>query len=106
MGLLRRICLSAVTVLALSATVQGCLPVPPGGVVIVRLGPPPPPYQRMGPAPGPGYVWVAGYWIWQPDEYVWVTGRWTRVPPGHHYWIPGRWVHSRRGWYFVEGRWD
>ena len=102
----RRVLLSAATAVALGATIEACLPLPPHGVVVIEMGPPAPRWERMGPAPGPGYVWVGGYWVWRAGEFVWMTGRWVSVPHGHHYWVPGRWVHTRRGWYFVEGRWD
>ena len=85
---------------------SGCLPLPPAGVVVIERGPPPPPMEPMGPAPGMGYVWIGGYWVWRAGDFYWTPGRWSPHPPGHRYWVPGRWVHTRRGWYFSEGHWD
>jgi|PlaIllAssembly_1097288.scaffolds.fasta_scaffold385581_2 hypothetical protein len=51
--------------------------------------PPPPPYAeraRVRP-PGPGYVWVEGYWLRRGNHWHWVRGYWTR--PEH--WRDRRW---------------
>ena len=47
---------------------------PSSAQISVYIGTPPPPirYEEYGPTPGPGFVWVDGYW----------------EPVGHHY----RWV--------------
>jgi hypothetical protein len=102
----RRVLLSAATVAALGGAMEACLPLPPGGVVVIELRPPAPRHERMGRAPGSGYVWVGGFWVWRAGEFVWAVGQWMPVPPGHRYWVPARWVHTRRGWYFIEGHWD
>jgi hypothetical protein len=68
----------------------------------------PPPAQRVevvGAAPGPGYVWVRGYYRWVGDGYAWVPGHWVVPVRGYHRWVPGYWAHDRRGWYRVEGHW-
>lgn len=105
-GLARRVLLVAGAALALGMGLDACLPLPPGTVVVIDRGPPPPRWERMAPPPGPGYVWVGGYWVWRAGDFVWISGLWMPHPPGHRYWMPGHWVHTRRGWYFVEGRWD
>ena len=92
-------------VLALAGA-EGCLPHPPGSVIVVARRPPPPHREGMGPPPGPGYVWIGGYWTWRANTFVWVVGQWVPIPPGHRYWVAGHWVHARRGWYFVEGYWE
>ncbi len=45
--------------------------------------PPPPPYayRARGMAPGPGYVWVDGYWVSRGHRWHWVSGHWA--PPPH-----------------------
>ena len=59
------------------------------GIAVGTPPPPPPAAYVAGPVgvpPGPGYVWVDGYWNW-------VGGRWV--------WVPGAWVlpaHARRVW--------
>jgi hypothetical protein len=79
--------------------------VPPSGRVYLRVGPPAPIVEARPVVPGPGFVWVDGYYRWDGRAYVWVPGRWLRAPHARARWIPGHWVHDRRGWYFVEGRW-
>jgi len=75
------------------------------GRVYLRTGPPPVVVERPAVVPGPGYVWVPGYYRWSGREYVWVSGRYERPPRARARWVPGRWVHDRGGWYFVEGHW-
>jgi hypothetical protein len=51
--------------------------------------------------PGPGFVWIAGYWYPVEGHYLWRDGRWARpphsgdawVPPHHdgHRYFPGYW---------------
>ncbi|MDP2997496.1 MAG: hypothetical protein Q8N47_08410 [Bryobacterales bacterium] len=44
--------------------------------------PPPPPYayRERGMAPGPGYVWVDGYWAFRGNHWHWMSGHWVRQP--------------------------
>jgi len=81
------------------------LPAVSYGEVIVRVGPPAPIVERYGPAPGRGYVWVAGYQRWSGARYVWVPGRWELPPRPRAVWVPHHWVHRRGGWVLVEGHW-
>jgi WXXGXW repeat (2 copies) len=78
---------------------------PRGGVTYVRHRPPPPRVEVVVLAPGHGYVWVSGYWIWRVSEFVWVSGQWESMPPDRHRWVDGEWRHDRYGWYWVPGRW-
>jgi len=100
-----RRCAALGAVMASLGGAGACLPLPPAGVLVVGLGPPPR-WDRMGVPPGADYVWVSGYWIWQSDAYSWRPGRWMPLPPGHRYWRPGYWVRTRHGWYYQEGYWD
>jgi WXXGXW repeat (2 copies) len=73
--------------------------------VVVKIGPPRPVVEARIAAPGPGYVWTAGYHRWDGHAYVWVPGAWVRPPhPGAH-WEAHRWEHRHDGWYFHEGHW-
>jgi hypothetical protein len=56
-------------------------------------------------APGPGYIWTAGYYDWNGVAWVWLPGRWARPPRPGAFWIGGHWDHryGRRVW--VRGRW-
>ncbi len=71
----------------------------------VRIAPPEPRVQ-VEPAPRRGYVWVPGYWNWNPERarHRWVEGTWVRERPGYYYnqpqWVErdGRWVLNRGAW--------
>jgi hypothetical protein len=82
-----------------------CAPLPPMGAVFVRVGPPPYQEEVVAVAPGPGYVWVRGYWEWGGAAYYWVPGRWVAPPYRGARGQAGRWRHHRQGWYWVPGRW-
>lgn len=73
--------------------------------VYVHVGPPAPPTEVIVVKPGPAYVWVPGYHMWDGRAYVWVHGRWTIPPAGMVVWVPGHWVNEPRGWYWIEGHW-
>lgn len=90
----------------LAAAIGGgsaCL-VPAG--VYVDIAPPPPMVEARMVPPGPGFVWVPGFYSWNGGAYIWVSGRWERPPRPRAVWVPGHWdQHGRRGWRYVEGRW-
>src|SRR5277367_6238240 len=44
------------------------------GEVGVDSDPPPPQYEVVGIAPGPGFVWVGGYYHWSGARWVWNRG--------------------------------
>ncbi len=70
----------------------------------IRIGPPPPPrvVRVLPPTPGPGYVWVAGYWYPVGNHYKWHDGYWTR--PAY---AGARWIAPHRdGERFYEGYWE
>src|SRR6266852_2054365 len=69
----------------------------------VRIGPPPPPrVVRTRPAPGPGYVWVDGYWYPSGNRYKWHDGYWTRAPYERSVWVGPRY----EGGFFYNGYWE
>ena len=71
-----------------------------------RYAPPPPRYERHGPPPHSGYVWVGGYHHWDGNKYVWIAGGWQRPPRYGAVWIPGRYV-NRGGYYvWIPGHWS
>jgi hypothetical protein len=60
------------------------------GIAVGTPPPPPPAAYVAGPvgvAPGPGYVWVDGYWNWVGGRWVWVPGAWILPPHGHRVWV-------------------
>ena len=85
----------------------GCAPaMGPAGVEFVVRRPPAVRVEARGTPPGPGFIWIGGYYAWRRSDYVWIPGRWARPPrPEFRGWVAGRWVHARQGWYWVEGHW-
>jgi hypothetical protein len=75
------------------------------GRIYVRTGPPAPRAERVLVSPGPGYVWIPGYYRNDGGAYLWVAGRYERAPRARARWVRAHWERDRRGWYFVEGRW-
>ena len=99
-----RVLAGAILLTATVATGTACAT--PRGRVYLRVGPPAPIVETRLVAPGPGYVWVAGYHRWDGRVYAWVPGVWLRSPRPRAVWVAGRWVHEgRHGWYFVDGHW-
>jgi hypothetical protein len=69
----------------------------------INIGPPPPPRVfAVPPSPGPGYVWVNGYWYPVNGRYVWHEGYWSRPPYDGARWVGPR--HDGRMYY--NGYWD
>lgn len=73
--------------------------------VVVRIGPPRAVFERRGPRPGPGYVWIGGYHRWDGNAYAWSPGRWEQPPRPRARWVEHRWRHRRGGYVLVEGHW-
>jgi hypothetical protein len=105
--ILSRAAAAAVLTAALAAASTGCgaYVASSSGRVYVRLGPPAPLAETRVVSPGPGYVWVPGYYTWDGRAYGWTRGRWERPPRAHARWIRPHWAHDRRGYYLVEGHW-
>jgi hypothetical protein len=94
----------SVLTLALAASLLvGC----GGGVGYYYASAPPPPIraEAIGVAPGPGYVWINGYWGWRGRNYAWVPGYYTRPPRAHSVWVAPRWDRDHDRYRFREGRW-
>ena len=70
----------------------------------IQQAPPPPPAETVVVAPGPGYVWVRGEWVWN-GGWFWVGGHWTYPPYPRAVWIGGRCWHDDRGWHNSRGHW-
>ena len=62
--------------------------------------PPPPPraaYYGRPAIPGPGYVWINGFWNLNRGHYAWQNGYWARPPYRGGYWVAPR--HDGRRYY-------
>lgn len=72
--------------------------------VVVPQAPPPLPAQTVVVAPGPGYVWVTGEWVWS-GRWGWRAGYWSRPPYGYRVWVGGSYWRDGRGWHYNRGYW-
>jgi hypothetical protein len=61
--------------------------------------------ELVTPAPGPGYVWMAGHWNNVSNRWVWVSGHWEMPPSPSASWVAGHWAPGNSGWVWVEGAW-
>jgi len=75
----------------------------------VRVYAPLPPirHERVIVRPGPRYVWVPGYWNWEPyrRHYVWIGGRWLLPPHPRAVWVSPRVVYRHHHPYYYRGYW-
>ena len=90
-------------ILLASSAFVGC----GGGYAAFRVGAPPPPsvVGAIGVAPGPGFLWVDGFWDLRGSRWVWVDGRWARPPRGRTHWEPDRWERHGDRWRYNRGHW-
>ncbi len=93
------------TMLLLAAVLLGGVSVSHAQVSLgIRIGPPPRArVLRVQPrSPGPGYLWVGGYWYPVGRQYKWHEGYYTQPP-----YAGARWVEPRHdGQQFFAGYWD
>jgi hypothetical protein len=81
---------------------------PSFGQISITVAFPPPalPIYELPPCPAEGYLWVPGYWAWDPDYgYYWVPGTWVLAPEPGFLWTPGWWGWESDGYVFHEGFW-
>lgn len=73
--------------------------------ISVRIGPPVLPVYAQPICPGPGYIWVPGYWAYGPDGYFWVPGTWVFPPEVGLLWTPGYWAFEDGFYAWYPGYW-
>lgn len=86
--------------ISFSALLVGC-----AETVAIRTAPPPLPYYDQPYCPGPGYIWVPGYWAYGQDGYYWVPGIWEYAPHAGWLWTPGYWGWSDGEYVWHQGYW-
>jgi len=72
-----------------------------GGGYYMAAPPPPPPIYYAPPRPGPGFVWVNGYYYPAGRSYQWRQGYWAQPPRGRARWIAPRYNQGR----YYTGYW-
>jgi hypothetical protein len=72
--------------------------------IIVRQAPPRRVVETVVTSPGPGYVWVAGHYSWDNNQWVWLPGAWVTPPQSGAVWVDGRWDQATQAW--TEGHWE
>jgi hypothetical protein len=69
---------------------------------------PPPPAieEHHGLAPGPGNIWIAGFWGYEGGRHVWHAGHWDKPPAANFHYVEPRWDRKGSQYAFREGHWQ
>jgi hypothetical protein len=94
-----RLLMLAVAMLGLSTTATGAV------FLSVAIAPPALPVYAQPICPGPGYIWVPGYWGYGPEGYYWVPGTWVISPYVGALWTPGYWGWANGLYVWHAGYW-
>ena len=75
--------------------------------ISVSFGPPALPVYVQSVCPAPGYLWVPGYWAYDPNfgDYYWVPGTWVLAPAVGLLWTPPWWGWQGGAYIFHAGYW-
>jgi hypothetical protein len=102
---------SSVLALMLSAAPAAIFVVPAQAQISVDVrvdvAPPPLPYYEQPVIPADGYLWIPGYWAWDPVavDYYWVPGTWVEPPERDLLWTPAYWGWNEGRYVFYPGYW-
>lgn len=66
---------------------------------------PPPIVEQVVVSPGPGYVWISGFWAWHHHHWEWVRGHWDLPPRRGAIWVVGGWEHHGGRVVWFDGYW-
>lgn len=93
-------------ILLASSAMMACGPGYRNGYVAYAAPPPPAPYVgAVGYAPGPGYVWIDGFWDLRGSRWAYVNGRWASPPHRGARWDRDRWERHGGQWRYHRGHW-
>jgi WXXGXW repeat (2 copies) len=73
--------------------------------VVVDTAPPPPLTEYIGVAPGPGYLWIGGYYHWSGARWVWNRGHYSLPPRPGQRWIGARYEVRGGRRVYIRGYW-
>jgi hypothetical protein len=75
--------------------------------ISANIAPPALPVYVQPECPTDGYLWVPGYWAFDPDinDYYWVPGVWVAPPNPGLLWTPAYWGYANGGYGFHAGYW-
>ena len=79
-------------------------PAPPGEVIVTE-DPPAPVYETVGVAPGPGFIWIGGYYHWNGGRWVWYRGHYARPPHPGAAWVGARYEFRGGRRVYIAGYW-
>lgn len=71
----------------------------------VGIAPPALLVYAQPPIPGPGYLWMPGYWAWNGTGYYWVPGAWVLPPRVGLLWTPPWWGWVDGAYVWHAGYW-
>lgn len=78
---------------------------PPDEVIIVQEPPPAVIIERRPRPPGPTYVWISGYYVYEGRHYVWRQGRYEVPPRRGQVYEQDRWQKTEHGYQRSPGHW-
>ena len=101
--------LPLVVAAALAVPAGAQIPIPPLPHVEIHIAHSHPPHARVeyrSEMPGPGYVWVKGFWDWDGGQWVWLPGRWERPASAGVVWVEPHYFRDGEGYRYEPGHWS
>jgi len=98
------LCLTSGCVVAVRPAPVGVVYGEPGEVVVGEA-PPAPFVEAVGIAPGPGYIWIGGYYHWYGNRWGWVRGHYELPPRRGAVWVAPRYEWRGGHRVYIRGFW-
>lgn len=73
--------------------------------VVVTEAPPAPVVEVIGVAPGPGFIWIGGYYHWTGGRWAWYRGHYERPPHPGAVWVRARYELRGARRVYIRGYW-